>query len=304
VLIDEKIYERLLKKKKELDSLRPLPKSALEKLKSQFAIELAYNSNGIEGNSLTLKETKLVIEEGITIKGKTLREHFEAINHQKAFEFLESIIKTNASITEDVIKNIHRIILTGVEDECVGRYRDVNVRILGVIKSPPRFEKIGQKMKEYEDYIKKNPEKLNVKEMAAAIHYKLVEIHPFIDGNGRASRLLMNLFLMRHGFPITIILKVERKKYYDTLKKADEGNLKPFIDFIAKNIERSLDLYLDSFKGGQGFISLAEASKDFSYSQEYLSLLARKGRIESVKLGRNWFIKKDAIERYIKTKKK
>ena len=114
----------------------------------------------------------------------------------------------------------------------------------------------------------------------------------------------MNLFLMMNGYPITMVLKVDRKKYYDRLKRADEGEPKPFFDFIARNLERSLDLYLDAMKGGPGYVSLAEAAESSPYSQEYLSLLASKGRIEASKIGRNWFIKKAAIGRYIKSKKK
>jgi Fic family protein len=302
--MDKDIYERISRKKKELDALRPLPKSVLERLRKQFAIELAYNSNAIEGNTLTLRETRLVIEEGITISGKPLREHFEAINHQKAFDFLEDLVKTKPPITEHVIKNIHKIITTGIDDEYAGRYRDVNVRILGAIKSPPRFEKVPEKMKEFVKCIARNPDKLNVIELSATIHYGLVEIHPFTDGNGRCARLLMNMFLMRHGYPVTMVLKVDRKKYYDCLKEADKGNLKPFTNFIGRNAERSFDLYLDTFKKGAEYISLSEASKGSPYSQEYLSLLARKGKIEAVKLGRNWFIKKEAIKRYITSKKK
>jgi len=304
MLMDKRLYKRVTIKKKELDSLRPLPKSALERLRKQFAIELAYNSNAIEGNSLTLSETRLVIEEGITVKGKPLREHFEALNHQKAFELLESFVKEKRQLSEELIKEIHKAILSGIDDEYAGRYRDINVRIIGAVKSPPRFEKVPKRMREFVRYISKNPEKLNILEMAAAVHYWLVEIHPFSDGNGRTARLIMNLYLMRHGYPITMVLKVDRRRYYDRLKKADLGNRKPFTEFIARNIERSLDLYLDSFKSGSEYISLAQAAKGTPYTQEYLSLLARKGRIEAIKLGRNWLIKKEALEEYTKTKEK
>lgn len=302
--MDKDTFERLIRKKAELDSLRPLPKSVLANLRTQFAIELAYNSNAIEGNTLTLKETRMVIEEGITIKGKPLREHFEAINHQKAFDFLEGLVKPKTEIREDEIKGIHRIILTGIDDDYAGRYRDVNVRILGAIKSPPRFEKVPGRMGEYAERVMKNPDGLDVIEMATFIHYGLAEIHPFIDGKGRTARLLMNLFLMKNGFPVNMVLKVDRKKYYDRLKSADEGEMKPFMGFIGRAVERSLDLYLDTFKKGPGYVSLAEAAKGTPYSQEYLSLLARRGRIEAAKMGRNWFIKKDAIKRYTKSKKK
>ena len=299
-MIDKRLYGRILQKKKELDSVRPLPKSALELLKRQFAVELAYNSNAIEGNTLTLRETRMVIEEGITISGKPLREHFEAINHQKAFEFIEGLVR-KPKITEQVIRDIHRIILANINEEYAGKYRDINVRILGAPKSPPRFEKVGQRMEEFVNAANQSRE-LNEIEMAAYIHYGLVEIHPFVDGNGRSARLLMNLFLMGRGYPVTMVLKVDRKKYYDCLKRADQGNLKPFVDFTGRSVERSLDLYLDAFKGGGGYISLSQAAKGTPYSQEYLSLLARKGRIEALKLGRNWLIKKEAIGKYEKSK--
>ncbi len=302
MLIDKNLNERIERKKRELDALRPLPKSALERLRHQFAIELAYNSNAIEGNTLTLRETQMVIEEGITIKGKPLREHFEAINHQKAFELLESLVTKKMQVTEDVIREVHGLVLSGIDDENAGRYRRINVRILGAVKSPPRFEKVSRLMKEFVDYVTSNPDKLNAVEIAAMIHYRMVEIHPFTDGNGRCSRLIMNLWLMRHGYPVTMVLKVDRKRYYDRLKKADLGNIKPFMDFIGRNVERSLDMYLDAFKSGPEYLTLAEAAKGTPYTQEYLSLLARKGRIEAVKIGRNWHIKKEAIQKYTKTK--
>jgi excisionase family DNA binding protein len=298
MLMDEKLCERVSCKKKELDALRPLPKGALGKLRKQFAIELAYNSNAIEGNTLTLKETQMVIEEGITIKGKPLREHFEAINHQKAFELLESQVKKKARLSGDIIRELHSLVLAGIDDENAGIYRRMNVRILGAVKSPPRFEKVSPLMTEFMGYVRSNPDKLSAVEMAAVIHYRLVEIHPFTDGNGRTARLAMNLWLMRHGYPVTMVLKVDRKRYYDRLKKADQGELKPFVDFIGRNVERSLDLYLDAFKGGEEYISLAEAAKNTPYSQEYLSLLARKGRIEAIKIGRNWHVKKDTVKKY------
>lgn len=303
MIIDKELHERIARKKKRLDSLRPLPESVLCRLRENFSIELAYNSNAIEGNTLTLRETRLVIEEGLTIKGKPLREHFEAINHQKAFEYLEGVAESN-EFSEDTIKKMHEIILKEISNEYAGIYRDVNVSITGAVKTPPRFEKVPRRMRGFVEYVNTNPERLSDIELAAMMHYRFVEIHPFIDGNGRCARLLMNLFLMRHGYPVTSVLKVDRTRYYDRLKKADQGDLKPFIDFIGRNVERSLDLYLDAFEKGSGFMSLAEASKGTRYSQEYLSLLARRGRIEAHKLGRNWFLKREALDRYIKNRKR
>jgi Fic family protein len=303
-MMDEALYGRIMEKKRKLDALRPIPKAVLLRLRGGFAIELAYNSNAIEGNSLTLRETRMVIEHGITIRGKPLREHFEAINHQKAFEFLEEVAKPGAGITQDAIKEIHRLILTGIDDNYAGRYRNENVRIGGAVKSPPRFEKVPGLIAGYVKRVKENPDRLNDIEMAAFIHYGLVEIHPFIDGNGRTSRLIMNLFLMGRGFPVAIVLKVDRIAYYDRLQSADGGNMKPFMDFIGRCVERSLDLYLDTFDMGPGYVSLAEAAKKTPYSQEYLSLLARRGAIDALKMGRNWVVKEEAVGRYMKAVKK
>ncbi len=159
-------------------------------------------------------------------------------------------------------------------------------------------------MKSFIEYVTKNPDDLSVIEMAAVLHYKLVEIHPFVDGNGRTARLVMNLFLMKHGFPITIVLKNDRKKYYQTLKEADKGDTKPFIDFIGYCINRSLDIYLSAFKRGMEYISIEEAAKATTYTQEYLSLLARKGKLDAIKLGRNWVVTKKAVQDYIRNAKK
>jgi Fic family protein len=300
-MMDRKLLQKIDSKKKDLDKHRPLPREVLEELRKQFEIELTYNSNAIEGNSLTLNETKLVLEHGITIKGKSLREHFEAINHKEAIVFVEDVLK--GPITEDLAKKLNGTVLEKIDDRG-GRYRDINVRILGAVKSPPQAEKVPGLMKEFIDYAQTNPEKLNPVEFAAMLHYKFVVIHPFVDGNGRVARLLMNLVLMKHGYPITIVLKVDRKKYYDCLKKADLGDVRPFVNFIGYCVNRSLGIYLSAFRKGMEYISLAEAAKGTPYSQDYISLLARKGKVDAVKLGRNWMTTKKAVQDYIKNKEK
>ena len=298
-MINRKLYEKLMRKKKELDRLRPFPKAALRELQKRLEIEFTYNSNAIEGNSLTLQETRLVLEHGITIKGKSLRDHFEAINHKEAILFVEDSLKEE--ISEALIKKLNGLVLDKIYEEEKGRYRTTNVMILGAIKSPPQAEKVPRMMNNFVEYATKNSDNLNAIEMAAAIHYKLVEIHPFVDGNGRTARLLMNLFLMKHGFPIAIVLKNDRKKYYKTLKDADKGSPNPFVDFIGYCVNRSLNIYLSSFKKGMEYISIKESAKGTPYTQEYLSLLARKGRLDAIKLGRNWVTTKKAVQDYIRT---
>jgi len=312
MLIDPTLYKRIKEKKKRLNSLRPLPQTALSKLKEQFAIEMTYHSNAIEGNTLTLRETQLVIQEGLTIAGKSLREYLEAINHKEAIDFLEDLVKEKKPITEALIRQIHFLILTKINDREAGKYRSVQVRITGTNYLPPQSFEVPSLMRDFIKWLRKNERKIDPIELAAFSHFKLVHIHPFIDGNGRSARLLMNLILVKKGYPPAIILKADRKKYYRVLDRAHRGNFAPFVNFIARSIERSLNLYLDAFEIRKTkkeairkkYISLAEAARGTPYSQEYLSLLARQGKIDAFKLKRNWLTTKEAIERYIKSRER
>ncbi len=309
MLVDKELYERILKKKKELDSLRPFSKSSLRRLKENFDVESTYNSNAIEGNTLTKGETRLVIEEGITIGGKSIREHFEAINHKKAIDFIESIVKEKKPVTKDIICKINDLILTDIEDDEKGAYRLRKVQIEGASFVPAMPRLVPKLMEEFLRWLNENKNRIDIVDYAALVHEKFTFIHPFIDGNGRCARLLVNLLLMQQGFPPIVILKAERKKYIRTLEQAHKENYAPFVSFIARNMERSLSLWIDALripsKGNkEEYISLAEASKLCPYSQEYLSLLARNGKLETIKIGRNWVTTRKAIEEYVKRNKK
>ena len=312
MFIDPILYKRIKEKKKRLDSLRPLPESALLKLKEQFAIEMTYHSNAIEGNTLTLRETQLVIQEGLTIAGKSLREHLEAVNHKEAIDFLEDLVKEKKPITETLIRQIHFLVLTKINDREAGKYRSVQVRITGTSYLPPQAFEVPSLMGAFMKWLKRNWQKTNPIELASLVHFKLVHIHPFIDGNGRTARLLTNLILMQKGYPPAIILKADRKKYYRVLDQAHRENFAPFVNFVARSVEGSLNLYLDAFEVrktkkeamGKKYISLAQAARGTPYSQEYLSLLARRGKIDAFKLKRNWLTTREAIERYIKERKR
>jgi Fic family protein len=297
--LDERTYENILKKREKLDGLRPFNKGALLRLQESFRVSLTYNSNAIEGNSLSLRETKIVLEEGITIGGKSLKEHLEATNHSKAIDFIESLVHKKRIEEIDVL-NLHAIILDRIDLENAGFYRRSGVRISGTDYTPPNAAKVPELMKEI--YAVLNSKTGNPIETAAIIHQKFVDIHPFIDGNGRTARLLLNLYLMRNGYPPVIILKIERKKYIETIIQGQtKKNVDPFMNFIAKAVERSLDIYLDSLgKSQKEYLTLTEAAKvsKNKYSEEYLSLLARIGKINAVKFGRNWKITKEALEEY------
>ncbi len=301
-MISEPILKRILEKKKALDNLRPFDQAALHKLQESFNVELTYNSNAIEGNSLSLSETKLVLEEGITIGGKTMKEHLEVTNHRKAIDFVQNLVE-KPKIEEIDVLNLHAIILDRIDPHNAGFYRRSGVRISGTTYTPPNALKVPKLMQEvYQMLNSKSKEPI---ETASLIHLKFVDIHPFIDGNGRIARLLLNLYLMRASFPPVIIQKAERKKYIITIMQEQlEHNTSTFVNFVAKALERSLDIYLDALgTTSSEYLTLAEAAKNSKYGQEYLSLLARTGKIGAVKFGRNWKITREALGEYEKAQK-
>lgn len=299
------VKNRLEEKLSKLNKLRPLPKSAVQKLREKFQIEMTYNSNAIEGNSLTLKETFLVINEGVTVKGKPLKDHLEAKDHHAALEYLYDLIDKGKkhTMSEMLIRNLHQIIIQETDKEWAGRYRNANVIIGGSSHTPPDALQVPQKMRDLIRWLNSQQGKTNSIELTALLHHKLVHIHPFFDGNGRTARLTMNLLLMQAGYPLVIILKNDRKKYYDVLDKADRGKYEPLVKFIAQAIERSLDMYLKTLTPAttkqEKFISLAEISKTTNFSAKYLNLLARQGKLEAYKEDRNWLTSKEAVERYL-----
>lgn len=244
-------FEKIDFLKKELDDLRPLPSAAVRNLEEVYRVEWTYNSNAIEGNTLTLLETKLVLEEGLTIGGKKLREHFEVINHSEAISYVQDVVSRNIELSEYVIKSIHHLVLKNIEDENAGRYRMINVKISGSQHTPPHFTVVPEKMEKLVQWYHEQKDQLHPIELAAQFHFQFVYIHPFSDGNGRTARLLMNLILMNDGFPPAIVKAANdaRLKYYESLEEASiRDNLKPFIQLIAGCVEDSLQKYIGAVK--------------------------------------------------------
>lgn len=302
-LINERVHKRILGKKKRLDGLRPLPPTLVARLREQMAIEYTYNSNAIEGNTLTLRETQLVIEEGITVGGKSISECLEARNHPKAISFVESLVDTRKEITEDDVLRVHRLIMSNVAEDA-GRYRTAAVRITGAGFMPPPSKEVRPRTSQLLEWLRENPDELRPIELAAVFHNRFVRIHPFTEGNGRTARLLMNAVLMKNGYPfIAIIPKIDRAKYLRALGEADLGKVSAFMNFVARCVERSLDTYLNALEEPE-ILTLTEASELTPYSQEYLSLLARKGAIGAFKRGRNWMITKRDLDRYLRSRQK
>lgn len=305
----EERFKRILDKKSKFDSKRLLPSHIMQKIKDGLFVEWTYNSNSIEGNTLTLQETKIVLEQGMTVKGKSLREHFEATNHHEAIDYLETLIKPKYILSEKDIIELQNIILTKIEKDYAGRYRTGGVRIVGANFTPPNALKVYDLMKDLVSWTNENPLGLNDIALATVFHHRFVHIHPFSDGNGRTVRLAMNLLLMRKGFPPAIILKNDRKKYYTALNQANNGKYEKLTLLMIQALERSLDIYLsaypsESLEDDYQNISDIVEEPDIPYGQEYVSLLARQGKIDAYKEGRNWLTSKTAVKEYIEKRER
>jgi len=298
-LLDGRLHERIVSKKQELDSQRPLPVDRIGKLREALEIEYTYHSNAIEGNRLTYRETQLVIREGVTIGGKSVRDHLEARNHPRAISYVESL--KDRDLMENDVLALYGIIFSGILENA-GSFRKSQVFIEGSDYLPPPAFEVPVLIKELLEWLRKNPEELRPVEVAAVFHHRFVSVHPFDDGNGRVARLLMNLLLIKRGYPFTVVRNYDRRRYYDTLRKADGGDLAPFVNFIGRCAEESLDLYLSAVEPTnekKQFLSLADAAKLTPYSAEYLSLLARKGLIAAVKIGKDWHVTPEALNEYM-----
>lgn len=298
---------RIDEKKSRLDALRPIPPIALKSINESLTFEWTYNSNSIEGNTITLQETQLIIQEGITVKGKSLREHFEVLNHHEALEFVENLASSNAPLEGRTILEVHALVLQRIEKEFAGRYRTSGVRITNANFTPPNALKVDELMDELLAWVNTEALELNPLVRAAIFHHRFVWIHPFFDGNGRTVRLIYNLLLMHAGYPPAIILANDRKKYYDALNKANLGDYSKLLLIVLQAEERSLDIYLSGLENTQDeyrSISDIVSEPTFPYGQEYVSLLARQGKIDAYKEGRNWVTTEKAVKEYVANRKR
>ena len=238
IILNMAIFNSCDKLKAKLDNCRPLPPHTLKSLQDYWALEWTYNSNAIEGNTLTLKETKVVLE-GITIGGKSMREHFEVINHKDAIDYVAAVIAGDETFSEHLIKSLHQLILKNIDNDLAGVYRRENVLIAGAEHKPPDYLHVPELMQDliasYNTFIGHPIER------AARLHVDFVKIHPFIDGNGRTARLLMNFDLIKSGYLPVIFQAANRLTYYETLDKAHVQN--DYQDFFALTIEREVHAF-------------------------------------------------------------
>lgn len=243
-------YDKLDRKKKRLDRHRPLKPALLDNLEAWLRVELTYTSNALEGNTLSRRETALVVEKGLTVGGHSLREHLEAANHGQALDRVLALAQGRRAVDEAVLLELHALVLRGILDEHAGRYRDVPVRISGSQVVLPNARKVPALMKELGAWLAKGAGREHPVAFATEAHYRLVSIHPFVDGNGRVARLLANLLLLRAGYTPALIRLRDRLAYLQSLEEAQLGGPRDAYDrLMAAAVERTLDLYLEAAEG-------------------------------------------------------
>ena len=237
------ILSEIEQKRRRLDEMRPLTPGEIKQLRDEFAVEFTYNSNAIEGNTLTLKETALVLE-GMTIDQKPLKDHLEAVGHRDAFLYIEDIARRQIPLSESKIKNIHSLVLMD-QPEDRGVFRKIPVRIMGAYTEPVQPYLIGPKITELLAANEERKASMNVIERIARFHLEFEGIHPFIDGNGRTGRLIMNLDLIRCGYPAIDVKFTDRRRYYDAFDTYyRDTDVTAMMNLIAEYVNERLDAYL------------------------------------------------------------
>jgi len=231
----EEILRIVDQKKAAIDNARPLSPETLRSLKNDFTVRYAHETTAIEGNTLTIYETKVVLEDGITIGGKSIREHLEVLNIRDVLNWLEGIVQNNTSVTEDTVREIHRIVMKGILPDDAGAWH-----------VPPNWVKVPELMQDFSAWLERGPGQEHPVVYAAKGHVELVRIHPFIDGNGRTARLLTSLLLVRSGYPPAMYTSGNRQEYMQALDKAHmTGDVSWFVTITAGAVEFMEDRYLE-----------------------------------------------------------
>jgi Fic family protein len=239
------IYHEIDLLQKEINKYRPLSPGLLDQIKEYYKIGLTYSSNALEGNTLSESETKIVLEEGITIGGKPLKDHFEAVGHAAAYDYIYTICNQKV-ITEEHILQLHKLFYHHINEDEAGKYRRTKAIITGSKYPLPKPEQLSSLMKEMTLHFKETRKNKHPVEAAALLHKEFVFIHPFIDGNGRVARLLMNLLLLQEGYNIATIPPITRNQYIDALELAHIDD-RDFLNFIARMVRETQKDYLRLF---------------------------------------------------------
>lgn len=301
--LDARLEQRLKTKRERLDSHRPLKPGVTRRIGESLRLLLTYHSNAIEGNTLSLRETQIVIEEGITIGGHPMREHLEATNHAQAYEQLQRLAASEGPIARDTVLGLHALVMSGIDDTA-GRFRTGQVYIRGASVTPPPASQVPGLIGQWLEWISGPGMDYPPLVRAAVAHYDFERIHPFFDGNGRTGRLLLNLMLMQSGWPPALLLRSWRGRYLSALDSAGDGRFSPLANLVGRSVEGGIDLYLEACAASNEqedepeYKPLAQIAKGSGYSADYLGWLVRQGRLEAIKRAGRLYTTKEAVSRY------
>lgn len=297
--MDVRLARRIANKRKQLDAYRPLSAGMVRRLHGDFRILFTYNSNAIEGNTLTLAETQMVLEYGMTVEGHPLREYLEATNHAEAFDFLDNLVATQISL-ETVLK-IHDLVMDKIIKDA-GQLRTVQVYIRGSNHTPPPARDVSLYMMQWVRWLTSDDAfRYDPITRTAIAHHDFEAVHPFTDGNGRVGRLLMNLMLMQDGYPPALVLREWRTRYITALQAGHRGDYTDLVNLIGLAVEHSLDLYLEACEASTAhLLPLRELAEHFGLDNNYLGQLARLGKIEATKRGPFWYASRESIQNYLR----
>jgi Fic family protein len=297
--LDSRLAQRLIEKKAQLDRYRPLAPAVVQRLHDDLRVLLTFHSNAIEGNTLTLRETQLIIEHGLTVGGHPMREYLEATNHAEAFDHLATLANGEQPISRDTILTLHRLVMQNTIERA-GQFRTIPVSIRGARLTPPPARQVEGLMAEWVVWIDGTGQAYDPLLRAIIAHHGFLAVHPFVDGNGRTARLLLNLMLMRAHYPPALLLRDWRIGYLQALASADTGAYTPLANLIGRAVEAGLDLYLGACAAvpEEAYLPLAELAEISGYASTHLGWLIRQGRLAGVKRGGRWYGTLAAVERY------
>jgi Fic family protein len=302
--MDPRLAQRIAEKRAIIERARPLSASTVRLLDEELRALLTYHSNAIEGNTLSLRETQLIIEQGVTVAGHSLREHLEATNHAEAYGLLRRLTDRRTAITVRMILNIHRVLMDKLLDaDLAGHFRPMAVSISGSAHVPPPAREVPQLVQVWCDWLVGAGLAYPPLARATVAHHALLAIHPFRDGNGRTARLLLNLMLLRDGYAPALVLREWRTGYVLALSEADRGRHGPLLNLIGRAVEQGLDRYVEAIRRTPLAAEaeeqpLALLARQTSHSADYLALLIRKGRLAGTKRGARWYSSLEAVRRY------
>jgi len=305
--IAPKLLRNIGRLQEEFAEIRSQDPRIVAKLTKLLRAKYTYHTNSIEGNTLTYSETRAFIETGMTISGKPLKDFIEAKNIPQALDMLINMAGRIKPLlrTSDIL-DLHRLAVNGIEEANPGYFRRGLVGIGDSPYIPPPAYEIETLINEMIEYVNKNPDKLSPLELAFKLHLWCVSIHPFTDGNGRVSRLLAGLVLMKYNLPPTIVKTEHKRRYTKVLRQTqDKNSLKPYYDFMVEEYIATLTEYISAARQagpGDDLVPLSVAAEKYKIDPEYLSLLARKGTITAMKNGKRWMIRVKDIEKYVEVK--